>query len=278
MPKTLLVAKVVFCLWIALVPVACGPSPGPTATARPSPQPILYSDLTGSTPAGFAAYVPVPVDAQPSLPGYDFDLGQVLNADRLEWLDAELQAALEENGFVVTQGYAQQLYEAYQEAEEAGWPVFVTTDALRHTHHVLYDYALRLAEMGRFIADVEGLTRAMLGASIAQYQAAQGEKVREAALRNVAFFTIAARLLELKTQNVPREAQQIADAFPGELLRHIGREIDSKAAEVQPSDGLRSAGAKRPARVFAKATSMAGLPWTPQCHVSPRVQPCEPDV
>jgi hypothetical protein len=236
MPKTLLVAKTVFCLWLAFVPVACGPSPGPTAPAPPSPEPILYSDLTGSTPAGFAPYVPVPVDIQPSLPRYDFDLGQVINANRLEWLDPELQAALEENGFVVAQGYAQQLYEVYQEAEEAGWPVFVTTDALLHTHHVLYDYALRLAEMNRFVADVEGLTLAMLGASIAQYQTAQGEKVREAALRNVAFFSVAAHLLELETQDVPHAAQQIADAEFKLIEAHEGLHQSPLLARPDLSD------------------------------------------
>ena len=65
---------------------------------------------------------------------------------QLDDLDRAILAALEENGFVVTPGRARQIYQAYQQAGEAGWPLFVTADALLHTHHVLYDYALRLAD------------------------------------------------------------------------------------------------------------------------------------
>ena len=215
-------ARVVFCLLAVILPVACGPSPGPTSTPPPKPEPTRYTGFSSVVSAGFAPYVVVPVDAKPGLPVYGFDLSRVINADRLEWLDPGLRAALEENGFVVTRGRAQQIYETYQQAEEVGWPVFVTTDALLHTHHVLYDYALRLAEMDRFIADAEGLTLAMLKASSAQYEAAHEAKVREASLRNVAYFAVVAELLGLEVQGVPREAQKLVKAELALIEAHKG--------------------------------------------------------
>jgi hypothetical protein len=156
------------------------------------------------------------------LPDQDIDLGQVLNPDRLDWLDPGCQAALEENGFVVVEGRAKQIYEAYQQAEENGWPLFVTTDALLHTHHVLYDYALRLAEIDYLIGDIEDLTLAMLYSSIAEYQASQGEKVRAAALRNTAYFAVAAELLELDMPGVPAEAEELIEGELALIESHTG--------------------------------------------------------
>ncbi len=227
MKKMSRVSKVLFCLAALLLAVACGPELGPTATPEPGPpepgpEPLRYTGITGVVPAGFASYAPVTVNLQPSLPPYDFDLDRLLNPDRLDWLASELQAALKENGFVVTQGRAEQIYQAYQQAQEEGWPLFVTTDALLHTHHVLYDYALRLAEIERFIGDIEGLTLSLLDRSLAQYQAAQGEKVKAASLRNVVYFAVAAELLELEHEAVPREAQQMVKDELALIQNHQG--------------------------------------------------------
>ncbi len=163
------------------------PTPGPTATPAP-PQPVEVR------PGGFAAYVPVAVDVVPTAPAYTPDLDTVANPDLVAHLNDAQQAALEANGFVVVpQGY-EQIYQIYQHADEAGIPAFVTTDAVLHGFHILYDYALRLAEMGHFIADLEALNQAMLEAAEADY-AATGGPVHEAARQNLAFFAVATKLL-----------------------------------------------------------------------------------
>ncbi|MEJ2736781.1 MAG: hypothetical protein P8189_24985, partial [Anaerolineae bacterium] len=119
MNKTSRVSKLSLCLLALLLAVACGPAPAPTATPEPSPEPLRYTNFTAVAPAGFASYAPVAVDVQPSLPPYEFDLSRVRNANRLDRLAPELQAALAENGFGVTPGRAWQIYEAYQQAGEA---------------------------------------------------------------------------------------------------------------------------------------------------------------
>ncbi|MBL7062927.1 MAG: DUF3160 domain-containing protein [Anaerolineae bacterium] len=163
------------------------PPPGPTPTPAP-PQPIVVR------PGGFAVYVPVPVDVAPAAPAYTPDLSAVANPDLLARLDETQQAALEANGFVVVpQGY-EQIYAIYQQADEASIPAFVTTDAVLHSFHILYDYALRLAEIEHFIADLESLNAAMLKAAEADYTATTGP-VQEAAYQNLAFFAVATKLL-----------------------------------------------------------------------------------
>ena len=210
------------CLLSVMLLTACMPTPTLVPSPAPSPEPLRYNGFGISASSGFASYVPVPVDVQPGLPAYDFDLARVMNADRLDWLSPELQAALKENGFVITRGQAKQIYEAYQQAEGAGWPVFVSIDALLHTHYVLYDYALRLAEMDRLIGDAEGLTVAMLQAARDQYESAPNEKVKASALRNAAYFAVAAELLGLETEGLPGEAKQLAGEELALIEAHAG--------------------------------------------------------
>ncbi|HIQ01932.1 MAG TPA: DUF3160 domain-containing protein [Anaerolineales bacterium] len=178
-------------LALAIPPVSgCRPPaiPGPTATPAP-PMPV---DVR---PGGFAACVPVEVDVAPNAPTYTPDLDAIVNPDLMDRLSPAQRTSLEANGFVVVpQGY-DQIYEIYQQATGEGTPVFVTTDAVLHAFHILYDYALRLAEMEHFIADLEGLTQAMLEASEADYKAT-ASPAREAAWQNLAFFAVAARLLD----------------------------------------------------------------------------------
>lgn len=178
---------------IILLTFGCGvpptlPSPGPTSTPAP-PQPIQVR------PGGFAAYVPVEVGATLDAPFYVPDLDAVTNPDLVAYLSVRQRASLEANGFVVVPQGHEQIYQIYQGASDGGTPVFVTTDAVLHAFHVLYDYALRLAEMEHFIADLEGLTAAMVEAAEADYASTTGP-VQEAAWQNLAFFGVAARLLD----------------------------------------------------------------------------------
>ena len=172
---------------------ACAPTPTPEPTAGHTPtsgppQPVEVR------PGGFAAYVPVPVDVAPAAPAYTPDLSAVANPDLVARLDETQQAALEANGFVVVpQGY-EQIYAIYQQADEASIPAFVTTDAVLHSFHILYDYALRLAEIEHFIADLEALNAGLLETAEADYAATTGP-AQEAALQNLAFFAVATKLL-----------------------------------------------------------------------------------
>jgi hypothetical protein len=168
------------------------PTSSPTATPAP-PQPVDTSHA-----GGFAAYVPVAVDVVPDAPVYVPDLGVVANPAVIAWLGDAQRAALEEAGFVVIPAGREQIYQIYQQADEAGVPAFVTTDSVLHAYHILYDYALRLAEMEHFIADLEALNVAMLAAAEADYASADGpvqEAVQQAAWQNMAYFAVATKLL-----------------------------------------------------------------------------------
>ena len=228
-------------LTIAIVVTACAKSPTPTAptpepqamptatplprpTARPAEgepavEPVRYT-IERPGPSAFAAYEPEPVSVAADVPAYTLSLDAIANPDLLAGLTPAQQARLEQNGFVVVPFGAQQIYQIYKSAKERGMPILVTTDALLHTHHILYDYALRLAELQHFVADLRGLNAAMLAAAQEQYTHAT-EPVREAARRNLAFFAVASILLEPATP-VPPEVTDLVAAELALIDAHAG--------------------------------------------------------
>lgn len=202
---------------------ACAQSPTPAAPTA-APQVIPTSTLVAeNTPAvqsisyaigkprqsAFAVYEPEAVDTGAGVPAYSLDPNAVANPDLLARLTPAQQDYLAENGFVVVPFGTAQIYQVYKSAKDSGSPIFVTTDALLHTHHILYDYALRLAEIQHFVTDLQGLNATMLAVAQEQYANAT-EPVKEAARRNIAFFAVASVLLEPETAVPPEVADLVA--------------------------------------------------------------------
>jgi hypothetical protein len=173
------------------------PLPSPTAEQpTPSASPAAEEPTPLPSPtAPFAPYVPVEVNVVPDAPAYTPNLEQIANPWLTQGLGDAARQALQRNGFVVVPADHTQFYEVYSEDRSANIPAFVTTDALLHTYHVLYDTALRDAESSALMAELRWLTAAMLAYSEQQAQQADGP-VQAAANQDVAFFAVAARLLD----------------------------------------------------------------------------------
>jgi hypothetical protein len=204
-------------------PESVSPKSVPTEAPTPPPPPTavpLAQAIAETVPGRFAAYEPYPVEVEPSVQPYAVDLNSVANPDVLLALSDGQRTLLEENGFVVVPHRAQQIYQIYQAAQDQGQPIFVTTDALLHTYHILYDYTLRFAEIKHFVDDLQGLNEAMLAASLQQVQSTPGQ-VQEAAERNVAFFAVASVLLDPGVA-VPSEAQDLVQAELSLIEAHSG--------------------------------------------------------
>ncbi len=189
-----------FLLVVITTLVACSatatptPSPLPPPTPTPAPEPTATSQQA-APPARFAPYQPVAVHVRPDVPAYAFDLQAVGQRNPPIPLSPEARKALENNGFVVLPAHYEQIYEIYNHVSSRGDPAFITTDVALHAFHVLYDYALRFAEIEHFVADLQGLDKAMLQDAEQQMETNTGP-VREAAQRNVAYFAVALSLLD----------------------------------------------------------------------------------
>jgi hypothetical protein len=165
----------------------------------------------------FAAFKPVAVNIPAAFNGGDYtlpvDLAGVQYGDQIQLTGPQRQL-LSQNGFVVLPpkpGEYREFYQIYEAGRYDMRPVFVTTDSIYHVYHLLFDKMLRDLERDSLISTLNSLTSTMLQASDQQYQALKGTTLEEPALRNVAFFAVAAQLLGLP-EAVPSEATGLVDA------------------------------------------------------------------
>ncbi|MEA1994131.1 MAG: DUF3160 domain-containing protein, partial [Euryarchaeota archaeon] len=190
--------KIAVMFIIGIVLAGCISEEEPEKTEVPVETPETPPGPPGETTSpeivveqGFAPYKPYTVNVTPHTEEYKFTPDNMENF----YLTEDQKSLLKENGFVIIPGQSKQFYEEYKQCKESNTPIFVTTDSILHTYHILYDYTLRIVETGRFIGDLETLTHSMIDASMEQCNSSEG-KIKEAARKNVAFFAVAMKLLD----------------------------------------------------------------------------------
>ncbi len=179
--------------------------------------------IIGNVETEFGIYSPYAVDVVPDVPAYviDPDLNTVTNSEKFTFTDSE-KARLVQNGFVAGPTRFKQVYDVYNYCQENDIPIFVTSDSMLHTYHILFDYTLRILETRKFYGDLRDLNESMLEKAKAQYENAAGSKAKTAAKKNLAYFTVASVLLEPTTPIPP----EVSDLVAGELElidAHIGK-------------------------------------------------------
>lgn len=184
------------------------------ATSRVVPALDMFADITTNTVTDFATYTPCPVNVTPCASTYTIaaDFSNVVNFSDFTFTTAQ-KNLLRQNGFVVVPkalpyyswSYPPgEMYDIYNYARDKNLPIFVTVDALLHTYHELYDFALRTIETKRFLNDLDRLTTTLIAASRTQYNQATDARIKQAALSNVAYLSIAAKLLST-TATIPAD-------------------------------------------------------------------------
>lgn len=179
--------------------------------------------ITEDVVTGFGVYRPITVLVTPSVPPYEIasDLSNVARADDYDLTD-EARKMLAANGFVAVAGQYRQAYDVYNQSKDTGAPSFVTTDACLHTYHILYDYILRVVEIEYFHRDLLDMTLTLIETMKQEYEEATDPSVKQAALDNIAYLSVALKLLEPTADIdsrvadvVERETGMIAGLSPG---------------------------------------------------------------
>jgi hypothetical protein len=98
---------------------------------------------------------------------------------------------LGKNGFFIQPTDEADIADIYGDARTRGQGQFVTTDAMLHAGHILFDYLLRLLEVDQLSTMAEALTDRMLALSTDQYRTARDPDLKEAARLNIGFFAVA---------------------------------------------------------------------------------------
>ena len=140
----------------------------------------------------FSQYQDIVFDIDPDNQAYAFEPENLYLYD---FSSTQLEN-LTEYGFFISPEYNDVLFhEYYNGLKDANIPIFVTSDSILHSFHILYDYSLRIAEMERFHDDLMVITEAMITRSEEIYSSSSG-KLKESAKFNVAFFSVAMKLLD----------------------------------------------------------------------------------
>ncbi len=126
-------------------------------------------------------------------------------------LSMQANKLLEKNGFVVLdKTHSKDFYSRYEKNRYNYVPSFVTTDSAVHTFHLMYDYVLKDVEKNKLFDTLKALTDTMLEKSLQQYKQLKGTAFENAAFRNAAYFSVAAKLLDENYQ-VEEEVRDLVE-------------------------------------------------------------------
>ena len=194
--------------------------PHETPTAASTLQPT--ADIIPREMPRFAQFKQTAVDVAPAM--FHESIASDLNNVLVPFpLSAEQLSRLGVSGVVVSPGMEKEFFTVYEQARYANVPIFVSSDSLLHSYHLIFDKVLRTSERQYFIPLLHELNAAMLAETDAQYQALQGTSWEEAALRSVAFIGVGSKLLD-ETVEIPGYAQELVAAELAKIDAAVGIE------------------------------------------------------
>ncbi len=177
-------------------------------------QPPISSEFTIPSVAGNevsnpklvmgSCYKPGDVSMSPNAPSYllPLDLGEITNLGKVEsefGLNESQKQLLEKNGFVVIPWHGDDIVQPYKTLKEQEIPIFVTSDTLLHLYHIQFNEILKRLEEEEFFDELIDTSLAMMERAEQDYESFADADLKEAARRNVAYFTVALKLLQTPT-------------------------------------------------------------------------------
>ncbi|WP_202710755.1 DUF3160 domain-containing protein [Sporosalibacterium faouarense] len=155
-----------------------------------------------------------PISFETTVPSYSInkDLSDVVNLDQFGNFTEEQKSLISQNGFVVIPTKEEQLFYIYENNEYLKVPSFISTDSVLQVYHIFFDYSLRTLELEKLLGKVEKLTESMLDKSVYLYNEVNNEEIKEALLKNIAFFSTAWISLDKELpEGLPERAVEMAN-------------------------------------------------------------------
>jgi hypothetical protein len=178
-------------------------------------------------------YEPVATAIEPNAPGYTLplslaDITNLSSAGRVGGRGLftkfdRVSGLLAQNGFAVLEAVdrpCDNIVEVYKLLNLLAIPVFITTDSALHLYHIQFDGILSDVEERAFIQDTTGLTAALLARNEQLYAQRTGE-LKEAARRNVAYLSVAQRLID-PDHRIPHLVAETVTSELAKIDRHAG--------------------------------------------------------
>ena len=127
------------------------------------------------------------------------------------WLQItpDQERLLSQNGFVVLRvNNFGTLGDFYDYAYENGKPILITTDAVLHTYHVLFDETLKQIETDELASELNSTINALLALAQGENQSMAGTPLEKAAKLNLMYLEVAHALMQPSFTPTTVEAQQ----------------------------------------------------------------------
>ena len=190
----------------------------------PSSQAQMIANISENVETDFGTYYPYPAEFTPAISSFNLepDFSNVENWSELFGFNSTDLILLQQNHFTVKRSQYTQMYDIYNLCTWNGTPIFVTTDAVLHIYHLLFDHFLTDIEIIKFIPELEILTKKLIEQSQIQYTNLEPSEAREAAYRNLAFLYVSQKLLKGAEISVPTFLTALVDSELTLIENHDG--------------------------------------------------------
>ncbi|HUV46094.1 MAG TPA: DUF3160 domain-containing protein [Dehalococcoidia bacterium] len=204
------IVRIFSSLLLAIIIVVSGCAPGVTPSQFTIPS-VAGGEVLNPKFIMADCYEPNQLSISLNAPDYalPLDLNEVTNFEEVEstfYLTESQRQLLQENGFVIISWHGDDIVQPYKTLKEQEIPIFVTSDTLLHLYHIQFNEILKRLEEEEFFDELIDMSLAMMDRSVEDYQSFGGGDLREAARRNVAYFTVALSLLQTPTEGYDEEA------------------------------------------------------------------------
>ncbi len=207
----------------------------------------MITDITESVETEFGTYIPYLVEIEPDAAQYEIesDFSNVVNFTDFNFTEAQ-KAKLMQNHFVVIPGREytatgyKEIYDIYNEAREKDIPQFITTDAVLHTYHKLYDKILMTAEEDFFIQFLIHMDSLLLEEALNYFNNSSEDFAKECFKKVVAYFSVPLRILDENfvipdsVANLVNQELALIDAHEGYVLSPLFSAYDEDYSQYKP--------------------------------------------
>ncbi|MBC8469778.1 MAG: DUF3160 domain-containing protein [Planctomycetes bacterium] len=153
-------------------------------------------------------YEPEEVDIKPNATGYKLplDVNDIVNVNKIKTIVDfnSISGLIEQNGFAIveldpfSELSSDDFVSFYRTFGDSNTPAFVSSDTGLYLYHVLFDETLKDIEQNIFVPYIKDLTGVLIKDVLLQYEQLGGD-LKESAKRNIAYLSVAQRLIDPNT-------------------------------------------------------------------------------
>ncbi len=137
-------------------------------------------------------------------------------------LTEEQKNILLNNGVVIIPGGENEKFEdAYSKLREKDVPIFITSDSILHLFHIEFNEILKNLEIKKLSPMLKAFLKSVVEESVRQYNGFEDEELKELSKRNVAYLSVAAKLLD-PNFNVPSFVRSDVEKEISRIEKHKG--------------------------------------------------------